>query len=117
MSARVAGLFALAAIPAAGGSGADTPLTLDSAAIEGGRLVIGATSEDGFTAPDLFIESEVLYLSGRPAVSYEDEARKAALFAFDLPDSETPWREKLFGTTLTATLTDGEEAVERGFAF
>jgi suppressor for copper-sensitivity B len=94
-----------------GGDFSVETLTLTTAAAEVATLQAVARSENGFAAPDLFLEGPRELAFGAPAVRLSDGGRTAVLDVpvYGLADLERP----LAGEHLTLTLRDGDYAVEQ----
>ncbi len=76
-------------------------------------MLISATADDGFKAPDVFIEgpSEVVFLPPKVQVAKDGKSLAAVL-----PTDLQFFKKTLIGETVTVTLVDGPRSIERALA-
>lgn len=100
-----------ARVPATGGGAG---MDVESIALAAGakpRLVVEASSQVPFVAPDLFVEGPRELVFSPPQVTFSDGKRRARLVVE--VDGLTYLPSPLTGQAVTATLVDGERAAER----
>lgn len=92
-------------------------LRIDSLVIGPDALVVQVYSQKGFDDVDLFVESGDLFLTSAPEITPDKNAPRAALLRIKKPEGVDNLAKALAGRSLTLTLTDGAQAVEKGFSF
>ena len=90
-------------------------LRIDSAVIGPDALVVRVYAQRGFDNVDLFVESGDLYLTAAPEITPDKDDARAAFLRIARPESIENLASELMGRTLTLTLTDGAQAMEKDF--
>lgn len=92
-------------------------LLIDSAVLGPDALVVRAYAQQGWDDADLFVESGDLYMTAAPEITPDKNDPRAAFLRIAKPEGTGNLAQELSGKTVTLTLRNGAQAIERGFPF
>lgn len=92
-------------------------LRIDSTVIGPDALVVRVYAQRGFDNVDLFVEAGDLYLTAAPEITPDKDDPRTAFLRIAKPEGVENLAGVLMGRTLTLTLVDGAQAMEKDFPF
>jgi suppressor for copper-sensitivity B len=92
-------------------------LKIDSVVLGPDAMAIHVYSLHGLAQADLFVEAGDVYITAKPEITPDEKDPRGAMIRIAKPEGMENMAKALAGRTVTLTLTDGYQAIEKSFPF
>ncbi len=93
-------------------------LKIENAVIGPEAVVVNAYAQKGFERADLFVEAgEDIYVTAPPEITLDKDDPRYAMIRVAAPEGVENLANELIGSTITLTLSDGQNAIEKVIDF